>query len=200
MQEWMTTWNMPHYVDHRVVIADVWKLPENLMATIRRKRLGQARAVGEALNKITASAYGRRGFAQGEAIRHWPEIAGELLARHTLPDRITYQRGERANGLLHLQVDNSAMATEVQHLEPLIVERINAYFGYAAVKGIHIFQRPLPKKTAERRAPPRALSAAERTALAGELDAVTDPDLRQALENLGKAVIRRRTRLSQDDG
>ncbi len=157
-----------------------------------RKRGGPARTVGQALDRVTARAFGRRGFAQGEALRHWQEIVGALLARHTLPDRITYPRGQRAGGLLHLQVDNAAVATDVQHLEPLIIERINGYFGYGAVAAMHIFQRPLPPETGERNAPPRPLTTTERRQLASELETVTDPDLRQALEALGRAVYRRR--------
>ncbi|MEQ8806435.1 MAG: DUF721 domain-containing protein [Rhodospirillales bacterium] len=107
-----------------------------------RRRKGGVRAVGQALSKVTAAAYGKRGFAQGDILRHWPEIAGDLLARHTLPDRIIFPRGQRTGGLLHLQAGNSAVATEVQHLKPLIVERVNTYFGYGAVRGIHIFQTP----------------------------------------------------------
>ncbi|MEK9672796.1 MAG: DciA family protein [Rhodospirillaceae bacterium] len=164
------------------------------------RRGGPARAVGSALGRVTATAYGNRGFVQGEAVRHWREIAGDLLARHTLPDRITYPRGQRSGGLLHLQVDNSAVATEVQHLTPLIVEKINTYFGYGAVKDIHIFQRPLPKNETNRRISPRPLSPGEQAVLADELAEVTDPELRQALEALGEAVIRRREKPVRDSG
>jgi hypothetical protein len=157
-----------------------------------RRRKGGVRAVGQALGKVTAAAYGKRGFAQGDILRHWPEIAGDLLARHTLPDRITFPRGQRTGGILHLQVGNSAVATEVLHLEPLIIERVNTYFGYGAVKGMHIFQRPLPPREDNTPVPPRALSPAERAALERDLRSVTDPDLRQALEGLGQAVRRRR--------
>ena len=157
-----------------------------------RRRKGGVRAVGQTLSKVTAAAYGKRGFAQGDILRHWPEIAGDLLARHTLPDRITFPRGQRTGGLLHLQAGNSAVATEVQHLEPLIVEKVNTYFGYGAVKGIHIFQRPLPPREDTTPVPPRSLSPAERAALERDLKAVTDPDLRRALEGLGQAVRRRR--------
>lgn len=157
-----------------------------------RRRKGGVRAVGQALGRVTAAAYGKRGFAQGDILRHWSEIAGDLLARHTLPDRITFPRGQRTGGILHLQVGNSAVATEVQHLEPLIIERVNTYFGYGAVKGMHIFQRPLPPREDHSPPPPRSLSPAERAALARDLQTVTDPELRQALEGLGQAVRRRR--------
>ena len=157
------------------------------------KRQGGMRAVGQALGKLTAAAYGRRGFAEGDVVRHWPQIAGELLAHHTLPDRIVYPKGRRTDGLLHLQVGNSAVATEVQHLEPLIVEKVNTYFGYGAVKGVHIFQRPLPPRPEEQADLARPLTPAERAALAGELKGVSDPDLRKALEGLGQAVRWRRS-------
>lgn len=158
------------------------------------KRKGGTRALGQSLGRLTSSAFGRRGFAQGDVVRHWPAIVGELLARHTRPDRIMFPRGQRTGGLLHLQVGSSAVATEVQHLEPLIVEKVNTYFGYGAVRGIHIFQRPLPPPEDAGPKEPRALAPAERTALEDELAVVTDPDLHRALEALGSAIMRRRPR------
>jgi len=165
----------------------------------RRRRQGTARAVGQTLAGLTATAFGRRGFAAGDVVRHWPEIAGTLLARHTLPDRITYPRGQRTDGILHLQVGSAPVATEVQHLSPLIIEKVNTYFGYGAVKGLHIYQRPLPPAAPTRPAP-RPLSAAERAALDAEIAAVKDPELRQALANLGAAVRRRRSKGAPDGG
>lgn len=165
----------------------------------KRRRNSAPRAVGQTLAGLTATAYGRRGFATGDMVRHWPEIAGSLLARHTLPDRITYPRGQRTDGILHLQVDSAPVATEVQHLSPLIVEKVNTYFGYGAVKALHIYQRPLPPAAPARQAP-RQLSAAERAALEAEIAAVTDPELRQALANLGAAVRRRRSKTAPDGG
>lgn len=164
-----------------------------------RRRPRAARAVGQTLAGLTAAAFGRRGFASGDVVRHWPEVAGALLARHTLPDRITYPRGQRTDGILHLQVDSAPVATEVQHLAPLIIEKVNTYFGYGAVKAIHIQQRPLPPATAAPK-PPRPLTPAERQALEADLAAVADPELRQALANLGAAVRRRRAKTPADGG
>lgn len=165
-----------------------------------RRRYGSTRAVGQAVAGLTVSAFGRRGFAGGDVLRHWPEIAGALLASHTRPDRITYPRGQRSQGILHLQVDSAPVATEVQHLSPLIIEKVNTYFGYGAVKAIHIFQRPLPPTATSASRPPRPLTPAERAALDAELAAVADPDLRQALERLGAAVRRRRAPGRPDGG
>lgn len=156
------------------------------------KRQKGAQAIGTALGKVTARSFGRRGFAEGAVIRDWPEIVGPLLAAGTLPERIAYPRGQRAGGLLHLRVASAAVATEVQHLEPLIIDKINGYFGYGAVAGLRLIQRPLPPRATARQKGPRGLSPEERAALDGELADVTDSALREALTGLGRAVRGRR--------
>ena len=152
------------------------------------KRQQGARAIGTALGKVTARTFGRRGFAGGAIVRDWPEIVGSLLADNTLPERITYPRGQRAGGLLHLRAGSSAVATEIQHLEPLIIDKVNGYFGYGAVAGLHLIQRPLPPRPSAKTKGPRPLTSTELVTLDNDLASITDSDLRQALERLGRAL------------
>jgi hypothetical protein len=79
----------------------------------------------------------------------------------------------------------------LQHLEPLLVERVNSYFGYQAVARLHFKQGPL-NTAGEPPAPePPPLDAREEAGLAACLDVVEDPDLKAVLESLGRSVITR---------
>ena len=158
----------------------------------KRKRGGGPRALGHSLAKITKAVFGKRGFADGAILKDWPTIAGEHLARHSLPEKVIYPRGSRAGGTLHLRIDNGSMATELQHLEPLLIERINGYFGFSAVKNLKITQGPLPETKGKPARPRRRLDEADQEDLARSLISVDDAELRQALEALGRAVKERR--------
>ena len=161
-------------------------------ATKKRKRGGGPRALGHSLAKVTKAVFGKRGFADGAILKDWPTIAGEHLARHSLPEKVVYPGGARAGGTLHLRIDNGSMATELQHLEPLLIERINGYFGFGAVDRLKITQGPLPETAAKPARPRRRLDKAEQEDLARSLISVDDAELRHALEALGRAVKERR--------
>ncbi len=153
-----------------------------------RRRYGMV-AIAVPAGKVTRPVFGRHGLAGGALVVDWPAIVGSAVAAHTLPVRIKFPPKERAEGTLVIKVANGAFAPELQHLEPLVLERINGYFGYRAVARLQLKHSPLPL-----RAPVKPVAAAP-TGPAGErlsaaLADVEDPDLRAALERLGRRVVR----------
>jgi hypothetical protein len=157
----------------------------------RRKRGGGPRALATSLSAATKTAFGKRGFADGAILKDWALIAGEHLAEHSQPEKISYRTGAGDNGTLHLRLDSGSMATELLHLEPILIERINGYFGFKAIARLKITQGPLPDTADKPAWTPRALNNSEQTGLAESLIEVDDEDLRRALKALGEAVIRR---------
>lgn len=151
------------------------------------------RALGEAVAELTRPIIGRRGFTRGALIGDWAAIVGDRLAASSLPERIAYIGKRASGGTLHLRVASGGLAMELQHFEPVLIERINAYFGYPAVARVKLIQGPLPApagaRTSQPANPPRALSPAEQDALAAQLTDIADPELREALAALGRAVI-----------
>jgi hypothetical protein len=161
----------------------------------KTSRRGHApRALAESVDRLTRPLFARRGFAGSAVVKDWALIAGEALATGTLPERIVYPDRGRSDGTLHLRVANGALAAEMQHLEPQLVERINGYFGYRAVARIRFFQRPLPERKAKIPSRIRPLNKGEQDKLEVGLTRVADEDLRAALGDLGKAVMERRER------
>ncbi len=159
------------------------------------RRGGGPRALAAAITRLTAPAFGRRGFAAGAVVNQWPAIVGAHLAAHTAPEKIVHAEGGREEGTLHLRVDSGALAIELQHLEPQLIERVNGYFGYRAVARVKLAQGPLPRRREPPATAPRDLDGAEEKELAGRLDAIGDADLRAALDSLGRAVMGRRRTL-----
>ena len=129
---------------------------------------------------IVGEAFRRRGFVEPVLATGWRDIVGQETARHAVPVRIEYPRGSRSGGTLHIRVEG-AHAPDLQHNAPRIVERINSFYGYAAIARLALHQGPVktreapaPRETAARKAP--------------EVGGVKDPRLREALRGLGTTI------------
>ena len=152
------------------------------------KRNRGARPVAASLPKISAKAIGKRGFAEATLITEWDKVVGRRLARVSQPEKLVFPSGQRKNGTLHIRVQGG-VATELQHLEPLVVEQINSHFGYGAVGKLRLSHAPLrqtPSPPKYRRHTP---DSKQRAALAAILDEVEDDELQEALERLGAAMF-----------
>lgn len=152
------------------------------------ERRGSMRAIAAEVPKIAAPALGKRGFGEAQLVAQWPAIIGESLAAGASPEKLTFPRSERRDGTLYLRVA-PGLALEVQHREPVLLERINAFFGYRAVARLALKQGPVagrPTRAAPHR---RALAADERQGLERRLAEIADPELKAALQRLGEAVI-----------
>ena len=155
----------------------------------KRPRM-QARSLADVARRTLADTFARQGFASTEIVTRWADIVGEEIAAHCEPMRIKWPRGSDAEApepaTLMLRVEGP-VAIEIQHLAPVILERVNRFFGWRAVGRLALRQAPLT-----RRAPPQARPAPdpELTArLAATID-VADEGLRNALARLGAAIKR----------
>jgi hypothetical protein len=155
------------------------------------------RSVASLLPKLARPVIGKRGFAEAGLLADWRSIAGAEIADHCQPERLDFPRGERMDGTLHLRVEG-AWALAIQHLEPQLVERINASLGYRAVGRLRLLQAPFAAKPTRKPAPPildpAAIEPAQRRALAEQVSAIEDVPLRQAVERLGLALLARAAR------
>lgn len=158
---------------------------------VEPKRSYVTQALGKPIAKLTRSSYAKRGFADGEILHRWPTIVGELLSRASHPEKIVYPSNKNGEGTLHLRVGNPGLALDIQHMEPMILQRINGHFGYRAVSRLKLIQAPLPAGKGKTTLQNRPLNATEIQSLKETLGPVTDPDLKHALENLGQSVTGR---------
>lgn len=120
----------------------------------------------------------------------WDQIAGPTHAAHTRPERLKWPKGdaEEFKPATLLVACEGTHAVFFQHDTKLLIERLNAFFGFAAVDRVQIVQKPMPRKDEPppRRAP--SLSRSGERALQRELERVEDEPLRQALLKLGRGV------------
>jgi hypothetical protein len=150
------------------------------------------RAIAEMAARLTRRSLGKRGFTEAALIAEWPNVVGSLLGNATLPLRIAFPRGERSGGILHIRVASGAMATQLQHQEPLMVQRINGYFGYAAVSRLAITQGPVAHRAQRRTPGAPVLTARQEQQLDEGLSVIDDPELKTVLAALGRHLAARR--------
>ncbi len=126
---------------------------------------------------------------QSALVTRWPEIVGERWAAASAPESLRFPPGQKADGVLTIVV-RGAHAPMMQHIAPEIVERVNRFFGYAAVAKLTIRQGEVASVC------PRSAPVPPREAPAeiGEgLKTIADPELRAVLEALAAGVHAPRT-------
>ena len=139
------------------------------------------RAVGVAVGRVAAPILARHGGGVAARLKaHWGAVVGEDFATIAWPESLA--RG----GALKLRVA-AGFGLELQHRAPLLIERIDRFFGHATVSRLVLVQGSLPLAPLP---PPQPapLTANERRSLAERLAGVADPGLRAALAGLGEAV------------
>jgi hypothetical protein len=153
------------------------------------------RPLGDLLDACLAPALRAQGFASADIIAAWPEIVGERLSGFTQPVKIEWKRkpagadpsARPEPSTLVIRVE-SAFAIEVQHLAPVIVERVNAHYGWRCVGRLVLKQGPVRRP--ETKAPRvQSLDPAERERVGKAVEPIVEEELRSALDRLGQAVI-----------
>ncbi|WP_089285948.1 MULTISPECIES: DUF721 domain-containing protein [unclassified Azospirillum] len=144
--------------------------------------------LGRTLKDVAGKALGKHGLAFGALLTDWPSIVGSRLADQTSPLKLAFPAAQRDNATLHLRVTGPA-ALLVQHEEPLIIEKINAFMGWRAVARLKLVHgAPVLKTKSYTIAPVRRLSPVAEAKLHDSTAGVEDPELREALERLGRAL------------
>jgi len=153
----------------------------------------QGRSIGTVLGRIISPTLKKRGFRQIDILAHWPMIVGEQLAALSCPERISRSGRLSPDGgaVLTVKVEG-AMALEVQHMSPLILERINQHYGAGSITRLNIVQGPLPLdylQARQKRQTP--LTETELDEAEAVLDGFENSRLKQALARLGARVKRK---------
>lgn len=145
---------------------------------------GQIRRAGES-----------RGFAVTRLLTHWPEIAGEDVARIARPVDVSY--GRQGMGATLSVLTTGAQAPMLEMQKERLRDKVNAVYGYNAIARIRITQTA-PTGFAEgqadfshapaKRAKPLPDPAITRNATA-VAEGVGDEKLRAAIESLARNVL-----------
>jgi hypothetical protein len=142
--------------------------------------------VSDLLPDVGRAAFRRFGFVQSSIVSRWREIVGQRYAGVSSPESIRFPPGKRSDGVLTLVVEG-AHAPTMQHVAPVIVERVNRFFGYPAVARITFKQGVVQLSRAKARAAPPSLRPVPAD-LGESLREVADPELREVLEAVARGI------------
>lgn len=161
----------------------------------RTGKIPWSRPLADLVPTAIGPVLSRRGFADGGLVLFWEDIAGERLAAASQPLRVQWpvRPAGRAAGLdpspatLVVRVE-TGFALELQHLAPVVVERINTHFGWRCIGRLKLQQGPVAVRPV-RKPVPLPLDAAAAIAAERLIGSGVDESLRQALARLGGRVL-----------
>jgi hypothetical protein len=168
----------------RAVWHDPFEMAKQKPRSDDAPRGGRARAAGELVGAVGGMAFKRFGFVQSAIVSRWGEIVGERYARVSSPESIRFPTGRKSGGVLTLLVEG-AHSPLLQHLSPLIIERVNRFFGYEAVNRV-VFRQGKPPARKPQPARPQLTPVPKE--LGEGLRQIADPELRACLESLAGQI------------
>ncbi|MFG1400959.1 DUF721 domain-containing protein [Xanthobacter sediminis] len=150
-----------------------------------------ARPLADFVAPTIADVCGKAGFSVVEVVTHWDEIVGPDLAPRSLPVKLQWARGSETEPATLVVRVEGAYAIEMQYAAPVVIERINVYFGWRCVGRIALRQGPVPPRHARPRPMPPPEPATV-SAVRREIGAFEDEALAASLARLGALVRRER--------
>ena len=115
------------------------------------------RPLADLIEPTLGAALAAQGFSGHDIVASWPDIVGERLGAASRPLKVEWPRrrpgesGRSEPATLIVRVEG-AFAIELQHMAPLVVERINAVYGWRCIGRIVLKQGPVGRAA---RMPPR---------------------------------------------
>jgi hypothetical protein len=146
------------------------------------------KTLASCVEPLTRPVLKTQGLAGSRVLTEWESIVGVQLSHHTTPEKLSFPNskktgGKKTGGTLVISVENG-FATELQHMQPMILERLASYFGYQAINRIAI-SHTWPTEIKAEPVKPKATLPRESCALT---DGIEDDELRDALKSLAETL------------
>ena len=143
--------------------------------------MAKARQIGSSLNKLLRSAVRKRGIADADMPARWAEI---------VPEYKDYSRPLKMyQGTLTIASNSSSAAHNMQMQGDLLIQRINTFFGYNAVKSIKFVIRSFTEMEEIAKMTRLKIGEEAEAKSAKMCDSVTNKELKEKLQGLGEAVF-----------
>ena len=168
--------------------SDEVKQGKGSMSKPPKTRLNKMKRLSTMIDPMIAPSAKARGFAIGRILSHWDDIVGDVSS-WCRPDAVSFPRDSRTDGTLRLQIA-SGRGPQAQAMSDVIIDRVNANFGYRAISRISLVQtlsKPVHPVSAKP-APELNQTQHDIWTLDDKLKDVKSPELRAALRRLGSPV------------
>jgi hypothetical protein len=151
-----------------------------------KSRSNKMKRLSTMIDPMIAPSARARGFTIGRILSQWPDIVGEM-ASWCRPDAVAFPRDSRSDGTLRLQIA-SGRGPQAQAMSQVIIDRVNANFGYQAISRISFVQTLVDQPASPPPAPAPTTEPQDIWTLDDKLKDVKSPELRAALRRLGSPV------------
>ena len=158
------------------------------------KRLNRAVGVAEALNRALDPVLKKRGFASRDILTHWAAIAPAPYDQVAMPDKLSWPRGERGTdgATLYLRCA-PGHALALSHEGERVAAAVNRYFGYVLVGAVRLSAEPFSPGSTTAPAAVAEPDPESGRRIEAAVERVADEDVREALRQFGRALLRRRS-------
>ena len=151
-------------------------------------------AVSKNVLPLVKKLLGKKGIMAFEILTNWATIVGPELAAYSFPEKVEFKNNQRTNGTLLLSVPAGAFALELKHREKYILDKVNTFFGYAAVSGLKILQNNdmqlfEVKEKKVKKLKPLLVTQEEENYIKEAAEDVKDDKLKEILIKLGYSVF-----------
>ena len=122
------------------------------------------KTLGQCVERATKPALKAYGLAGSRIVTDWEKIMGAEIAKHTVPQSVSFPAGKKIGGTLCIHVPG-AFALQVQQLQPYILEKLASYFGYRAISRLQLVQTGMQKNPSPATPPaytPQTIALAEK--------------------------------------
>ena len=168
--------------------SDEVKQGKRRMNKYPKTRTNKMKRLSNLIDPMIAPSAKARGFTIGRLLSHWHDIVGDMSS-WCRPNAVSFPRDSRKDGTLKLQIA-SGRGPQAQAMSDVIIDRVNANFGYRAISRVSLTQTlSTPAKTAS----PKLGSQLNQDrpdiwTLDDKLKDVKSPELRAALRRLGSPI------------
>lgn len=155
-----------------------------------------AKSVHELIGGLLEPILAKRAGMTLNLLSGWESLMGDSIGRHTRPEKIQWPR--RVNDLDPFEPATLILACEsshailVQHETDQIIDKVNGFFGFDAIRNVKIRQKPVgtSDNVSTEEHVTMTPDLQERVdAIVGDVD---DPELRNRLRVLGERALSRK--------
>jgi len=149
---------------------------------LKKRKRKEPSPLGEILGRYLDQAGLRTRVREQKLLEGWGQLVGQSIADVTQPVRVR-------NQALHVTVTHPVWMQQLQFHKRLIIQKANEFLGGPFLKEVRFVlgereEIHLPKSAREGRILPRELRGEERERIASAVDAIHDPEMREALSRL----------------
>ncbi|AIL12800.1 hypothetical protein IM40_03515 [Candidatus Paracaedimonas acanthamoebae] len=106
---------------------------------MKQARIPSVQFIAKLLPKLVKASFEKKGFIQAKILLEWGKIVGQEMSEKCIPEKLVFPKEKKIDGTLYLNVEISA-GLLIEYGAPLIIDKINSYFGYQAVTRLKLKQ------------------------------------------------------------